>query len=148
MLALHLLIFMVSLTCLIGTSKNNKIINSIGYEFTYSEAENGRVRLTLNTGKEITLQFGKESVKVVHSFAASRKEEGLFLAVFIRSYASENGYSVKRTVTELYGEYRLHNVLYRLGIAQEQTADSDLDYEKDKRWYVNGLSKLIGWIGF
>lgn len=145
--AVNILLFLGSLFCLIGTSENNKIINSTG-ELPYSETENGRVILTLNTGKEIALQFGKESVKVVCSYTAKSKEEGLSLVMFIRRYAAQNGYAVSRTVTELYGEMRLHNVLYGLGIAKAHTADSDLEYEKDKRWYINALSKLIGWMGF
>lgn len=143
----NILLFLGSLFCLIGTSENNKIIHSTG-ALSYSEEENGRVILTLNTGKEIALQFGQESVKVVCSYTEKRKEESLSLAMFIRRYAAQNGYAVTRTVTELYGEIRLHNVLYGLGIAKAQTADSDLEYEKDRRWYVNALSKLIGWMGF
>lgn len=145
---IHLLLFICSLICFVGTSKNNKIINSIGCELSYSEAENGRVELTFDTGKEVVLQFGKDSVKVVNSYTAKSRKESLFLAIFIRSYASENGYTVTRKVTEIYGEYRLHNVLYGLGIAKEHTADSDLDYEKDRRWYINALANFIGWMGF
>jgi len=148
LITLNAMLFILGLASLIGTNKNNKIINSIGCEFAYSEAENGRVELTLDTEKKVVLQFGKESVKVVNSYTAKSRKESLFLAVFIRSYASENGYSVTRKVTELYGEYRLHNVLYGLGVAKEHTADSDLDYEKDSRWYINAIGNFIGWMGF
>lgn len=143
---ISILLFIGSMICLIGTSRNNAIINSIG-EFTYEEAANGEVVLILADNKKITMQFGQTSVKVVDSYTAKSREESLTVALFIRKIASENGYAVTRKNTEIYGEYRLHNILYGLGVLREKTADSDLEYGEDSRWYVNAMSKFIGWIG-
>lgn len=142
----NILLFIGSMLCLIGTSKNNAIIGSIG-EFTYEEAGNGEEILILADNKRITMQFGQTSVKVVESYTAKSREESLAIALFVRERASATGYTVSRKITEIYGEYRLHNILYGLGIKREHTSDSDLDYEKDRRWYVNAMSKFIGWSG-
>ena len=144
---INLLILLISVLCLIGTAVNNEKINAIGKNFTYRE-EGETVILKLKNGKETTMQFGKESVKVWKSYEASEKDSSVEIVSFIRWYANLKGYEVKRENTELIGEYRLHNALYRLGYKREQTGDSDLDYEKDKRWYVTEISKIIGWCGF
>lgn len=143
----NIIIFIMSVTSLIGTARNNKKINDVAENFTYWE-ENGNVSLTLNNGKEITIRFSEKSATVYQGYTAKGKTESIEIVSFIRWYAEQSGYEVSQAYTEMYGEYRLHNALYRLGYKRKQTGNSDLDYEKDKRWYVNGISKIIGRSGF
>ncbi len=138
--------FLLSLICLICTSVNNAKINDLYREFTYSTDENGDVVLSLEGERTVSMRFSESSVQVKKSYKAIGREDSLMVAVFAKRFATDNGKIVKDT-TEMYGEYRLHNLLYGLGIKREQTADTDLDYERDKRWYVNLLSKVIGWVG-
>ena len=143
----NIIIFIMSVTCFIGTARNNKKINDVVENFTYWE-ENGNVSLTLKSGKEITIRFSEKSATVYQGYTANGKRESIEIVSFVRWYAEQKGYEVSQAYTEMYGEYRLHNALYRLGYKRKQTGDSDLDYEKDKRWYVNGISKIIGRSGF
>jgi hypothetical protein len=137
----------MSVTSLIGTARNNKKINDVAENFTYWE-ENENVSLTLKSGKEITIRFSEKSATVYQGYTANGKAESIEIVSFIRWYVEQKGYEVVQAYTDMYGEYRLHNLLYRLGYKREQTGDSDLDYERDKRWYVNAASKIIGRSGF
>ena len=144
---INIIIFIMSVMSLIGTAKNNKKINEVAENFVYGE-ENGNVSLTLTSGKKIRIRFNEKSATVYQGYTAKRKTESIEIVSFIRWYAEQKGYEVSQAYTEMYGEYRLHNALYRLGYKRKQTGDSDLDYEKDKRWYVSAASKIIGRSGF
>ncbi len=145
--AINIIIFIMSITCLIGTTKNNKKINDVAENFTYWE-EDGNVSLTLKSGKEVKIRFNEKSATVYQGYTARGKEESIEIVSFIRWYGRQNGYEISQAYTEMYGEYRLHNALYWLGYKRKQTGNSDLDYETDKRWYVNAVSKIIGRSGF
>ena len=144
---INIIIFIMSLGCLIGTARNNKKINDVAENFVYGE-ENGNVSLRLKNGKEVTIRFNEKSARVYDGYTANGKAESIEIVSFIRWYAEQKGYEISQAYTEMYGEYRLHNALYRLGYKRKQTGDSDLDYEKDKRWYVSAASKIIGRSGF
>ena len=53
---INIIIFIMSLGCLIGTARNNKKINDVAENFVYGE-ENGNVSLRLKNGKEVTIRF-------------------------------------------------------------------------------------------
>ena len=143
----NILILIMSIYCLIRTTQNCKFINSNASEFVYEEYENGKVILTLEEEKRITLQFGNSSVKVVQSYQATSREESISVMLFIRYYTRQKGLKVHRSNTQILGEYRLHNLLYTVGYKRAHTCDADIDLVKDKRWYVNVLSSVWGWIG-
>lgn len=143
----NILILIMSIYCLIRTTQNCKFINSNASEFVYEEYENGKVILTLEEEKRITLQFGNSSVKVVQSYQATSREESISVMLFIRYYTRQKGLKVHRSNTQILGEYRLHNLLYTVGYKRAHTGDADIDLVKDKRWYVNVLSSVFGWIG-
>ena len=143
----NILILIMSIYCLIRTTQNCKFINSNASEFVYEEYENGKVILTLEEEKRITLQFGNSSVKVVQSYQATSREESISVMLFIRYYTRQKGLKVHRSNTQILGEYRLHNLLYSVGYKRAHTGDADIDLVKDKRWYVNVLSSVWGWIG-
>lgn len=144
---INIIIFIMSVMSLIGTARNNKKINEVAESFVYGE-ENGNVSLTLTSGKKIRIRFNEKSAIVYQGYTAKGKTESIEIVSFIRWYAEQSGYEVRQSYTEMYGEYRLHNALYRLGYKRKQTGNSDLDYEKDKRWYVSVASKIIGRSGF
>ena len=143
----NILILIMSIYCLIRTTQNCEFINSNASEFVYEEYENGKVILTLEEEKRITLQFGNSSVKVVQSYQATSREESISVMLFIRYYTRQKGLKVHRSNTQILGEYRLHNLLYTVGYKRAHTGDADIDLVKDKRWYVNVLSSVWGWIG-
>ena len=143
----NILFLIMSVCCLIWTAKNNQIFNSIEKDFSYEEYENGKVILALKGGKKMRLIFGSASVKVVESYQATSKEESISVALFIRYYTRLNGIETARSNTDFTGEYRLHNSLYKLGYKRKQTQNADIEYVKDRRWYVNVASTFIGWIG-
>ena len=143
----NILFLIMSVCCLIWTAKNNQIFNSIEKDFSYEEYENVKVILALKGVKKITLIFGSASVKVVDSYQATSKEESISVALFIRYYTRLNGIETARSNTDFTGEYRLHNCLYKLGYKRKQTQNADIEYVKDRRWYVNVASTFIGWIG-
>ena len=143
----NILILIMSIYCLIRTTQNCKFINSNASEFVYEEYENGKVILTLEEEKRITLQFGNSSVKVVQSYQATSREESISVMLFIRYYTRQKGLKVHRSNTQILGEYRLHNLLYTVGYKRAHTGDADIDLVKDRRWYVNIISSVFGWIG-
>jgi len=143
---INLILLVISAACFVGTSRNNKIINSAQREFTYRD-EHGEVVFRLKDGEEVTIRFGENSAKIMESYRFNDRKAAIEIVFFIKEYALQNGYSVVRDITELYGELRLHNVLYVLGYKKLHTKDCDLDYVADSRWYVNAASKIIGWSG-
>ena len=143
---LNVLILIGSIVCTALTYRNNKIINSTETTFAYHE-EDGGVLLTIQNQEEIRLQFESESVKIIQSYSHNGTETIFQTVQFVRYYAQGKGYEIERDVTEMYGEIRLHNILYNFGYKRERTGDCDLDYTLDRRWYVNAASKIIGWIG-
>ena len=143
---LNVLLLIGSIVCTALTYRNNKIINSTETIFAYRE-EGGGVLLTLQNQEEIRLQFESESVKIIQSYKHNGTEAIFQTVQFVCFYAQGKGYEIERDITEMYGEIRLHNILYNFGYKRERTGDCDLDYTADRRWYVNMASKIIGWIG-
>ncbi|MGN0508830.1 MAG: hypothetical protein ACI4GX_06310 [Ruminococcus sp.] len=145
--AVNVLLLLVSVFCLVRTEQNNKYFNSTNTDFDYYECGNGKAVLTLHEDKEITLIFGDKSVKVVDAYQTTGKEEVVSVVMFIREYTRKHGLELKRSNTQIMGEYRLHNLLYLVGYKREQTGDADVDYVSDSRWYVNAVSSVFGWVG-
>lgn len=143
---LNMLFFIVSIVCTALTYRNNQIINSADRTFAYRE-ENGEVLLVLQGAEEVRLRFDERSVKIVQSYKHGSTENIFRMVLFIREYMCGKGYESERDIADMYGEIRLHNILYALGYRRERTGDCDLEYTADRRWYVNAASKAIGWIG-
>ena len=125
---------------------NTKLLHSINEDFTYRENADGKVVLTLETGTEVTIEFGNAAAKVVNAYQIDGTKERLSTVLFIRAYAESHGIEMPRSISDLYGEYQLHVDLYKLGYKRSCTGDADLDYQGDQRWYVNAVSKVLGWI--
>lgn len=94
-------------------------------------------------GKVSQLVFSSHKAKIFDSHIFST-EEIKSIVLYIISYTEECGLKISRSYKELCGEIILHKWLYKLHIKRAQTKDCDLDFHKDSRWYVNLLSKIIG----
>lgn len=96
------------------------------------------------TSDYILLKFNQNCVKIVNSYKFNTRKRIDTIIAYVREYVAKLGYTITRSDRELYGEIKLHNFLYFIGYRRTSTADCDLDYVADKRWYVNFLSKIIG----
>lgn len=144
---LNCLLASLLLVCFVGTVANNQAINNVQPTGSYRDESDGNTTLLLDTGKIVNMRFCSSAVKISSSYVYQTKEEIFEIVLFIRFYAEQNGYTVSRSNTDLYGEFRLHNILYDMGFYRSYTADADLDYVEDPRWYINAASKLVGWSG-
>lgn len=102
------------------------------------------ILLYLGDGNIVELYFGKNSVKVKSSYLYN-KEQLDYISSFIYLYIKEIAeYEMTRNIKQIYGELRLHVLLYKLHIKRENTAD--IEYTKGFRWYINLLSNIIGFL--
>ena len=97
----------------------------------------------MSDGETVRLRFNKEAVKAEQSYRVKDRAGQIYLTTFIYSYAREKEIHIERKFTDMLGELRLHNALYAVGYKREQTADADLDFTSDKRWYVNFISTIF-----
>lgn len=144
-LILNILLFLGSLLCMLQTSYNFKRINQIFPSFYYMEVSTASVQLP--SGKIVNLHFRENNVEISDSYVCNNIEDCFAVVLAIKSYAQSNGIEIVRSNTDLVGELRLHNFLYRIGYKRTETEDADLEYICDRRWYVNVASRVIGWTG-
>lgn len=141
--AVALLFVVFSTVCIFRITEYRKILNADEINLSSEETDRG-VIVIFSDSRQIELIFNKTAVKVVRSYEIEDKSEIYSVVRFICRYAAEHGIEITRENTDLYGEWKLHNLLYSMDYKRESTADADLDYIKDKRWYVNAMSKLLG----
>lgn len=144
---INVIVLILNVIGFIGTKKNLQLFNQTDDAFEYKESEKGRVELALHKGQRVTIIFNETNAEVVGAYQYERPDVVRIIR-FIRYYCELNDVEVKRTNSDLWGEYRLHTALYKVGYKRSQTGDANLDYESDKRWYVNALGSVIGWLGF
>lgn len=100
---------------------------------------------TTSNGNEAKITFGKSAVKIEKSYRFTKKER-IEILCFIRRRLSMQG--IKISLSDMSGEWAAHNIAYAFGVERERTADADLDYFKDKRFYVAAVSVAFGFMGF
>ena len=142
---LNILLFLGSLLCMLQTSYNFKRINALVSSFYCIEASTATVQLP--SGKLVVLHFRENNVEIIDSYECKSIEDCYSVVFAVKSYARENGIEIVRTNADMAGELRLHNVLYGIGYKQDETGTADLEYIRDRRWYVNVASRMIGWTG-
>ena len=143
-IAINVILFLLLLFFLIKTATDKKEINRYyGEKFSYTETAGGEVELEMSDGETVRLRFDKEVVKAEQSYRVKDRAGQIYLTAFIYSYAQEKEIHIERKFTDMLGELRLHNALYAVGYKREQTADADLDFTSDKRWYVNFISTIF-----
>lgn len=111
------------------------------YEFAASD-----ITYKLSSGKETNIIFGTDTVKIVDSYRLNRKER-IEVLCFISHCLKQKNIDCSRTIQNLEGEVITHNLLYEIGYKTESTKDTDLDYTKDKRWYVNTATIIMQILG-
>ena len=131
--------------CFIQTNRNFKRINEIVPSFYYIAASTVSVRLP--SGEIVELHFRENNVEITDSYACKSIEDCYAVIFAIKVYARENGIEIVRTNADMAGELRLHNFLYEIGYKQDETGTADVEYIRDRRWYVNVASRMIGWTG-
>lgn len=126
---------------------NVVLINTVNErEFVNYDISKADITYKHTTGKEVKIIFGEESVQVVDSYTLNRKER-LDVLCFIRYCLKEKEIDCNRTIQNMEGEMITHNFLYKLGYKPRNTKDTDLDYVKDKRWYVNVATVIMQILG-
>ena len=96
-------------------------------------------------GEEYEIIFGKTSVRVVDSYKVKDRADRLRIIKAIQYELWAQGVSTRET-TSMEGEWLFHNIAYATcGI--KRAKDVDLEYEKDKRWYVVLISEILGVTG-
>lgn len=144
MIICNVIVCILSIVCMIQTCKNNKRLNQAKVGTKYCES-GCKVALSLMNGEEVYLTFGAEAVTVIDAYRY--EDYKIEILLFVKEYGTRHGYEFKRQNSELLGEYSLHTILYKAGYKREQTGDLDWDYGEDKRWYVNVIGRIIGWMG-
>lgn len=96
-------------------------------------------------GEEYKITFGKNAVSITDSYKVKTRADRLKVIKAIQNELRERGLST-RTTTSMEGEWLLHNIVYQINGVQK-AKDVDLEYEKDKRWYVALPSEVLGLTG-
>lgn len=135
----------VSVTALICNLITLSAINSAKVEtFTEYDLTDNTAVYTTSSGNAAKITFGKNAVKIENSYRFTKKER-IEILCFIRRCLSVQNVTV--SLSDMSGEWAVHNIAYAFGIERERTADADLDYSKDKRFYVAVFSAVCGFMG-
>jgi len=137
---------------MIGFTLVNFIVNlHIIQEFkgqAYSDYNTDTEIITykLQSGKEKDIRFGETAVVIVDSTDLTRKER-IEVLCFISHCLKEKGIACTRTIQNMEGELVLHTFLCRINYKTDQTKDTDLEYTKDRRWYINAATTVMQILG-
>lgn len=114
----------------------------------YSDYDTGSETITykLQSGKEKTIRFGESTFVIVGSRDLTKKERFEILC-FVSHCLKEKGIPCTRTIQNMEGELVLHTFLCRLNYKTDSTENADLDYAKDRRWYVNAATTVMQILG-
>ena len=129
------------------TSRNLQMFNSTDNTFDYEETGEGKVVLTLAKDERVTIVFHRTDVEIAGAYRYTDKTDMVKMIRFIRYYCERHGFNLEKCNSDLWGEMRLHTALYEVGYKRLQTGNANLDFESDKRWYVNAVGSVLGWIG-
>lgn len=97
----------------------------------------------VSNGRNVEVIYYSESLKVKDCYRLDREGRWELLSQIY----SDAGKSFDRTIMNAEGELAAHCYLYRLGIKKASTADADLEYKCDDRWYVRLASALLQILG-
>ena len=122
------------------------VINSIETaQFAKYDLTATTVTYTTSKGAAVEIVFAENTVKIKNSYLCTKRDR-IEILCFIRYRMSEQNKIV--SLSNLSGEWALHNLAYTLGAWRERSADVDLDYYGDNRWYIKTLSAIFGFMGF
>lgn len=143
---LILICLTVSVVALIGNIIILCVINSIDTaQFTKYDLTATTVTYTTSKGTAAEIVFAENSVKIKNSYLCTKRDR-IEILCFIRYRISTRNKIV--SFSDMSGEWVVHNLAYKLDILREHSADVDLDYYGDDRWYIKTLSVIFGFMGF
>lgn len=143
---LILICLTVSVVALIGNIIILCVINSIDTtQFTKYDLTATTVTYTTSKGTAAEIVFGENSVKIKNSYLCTKRDR-IEILCLIRYRMSVRNKIV--SLSDMSGEWAVHNLAHTLGILRERLADVDLDYYGDNRWYIRTLSVIFGFMGF
>lgn len=143
---LILICLTVSDVALIGNIIILCVINSIDTaQFTKYDLTATTVTYTTSKGTAAEIVFAENSVKIKNSYLCTKRDR-IEILCFIRYRMSIRNKIV--SLSDMSGEWAVHNFAHTLGILRERSADVDLDYYGDNRWYIKTLSVIFGFMGF
>ena len=145
LLVLSGLLCLIALMFFLLTERNVRILNDMNPSFYYKERST--VSIHLPSDEFADLNFRNDHVKIKNSYEFESVAECYAIVLAVKAYATRDEIEMTRSNTEMVGELRLHNFLYRIGYKPDETGDADLEYIQDRRWYVNVASELVGWMG-
>lgn len=123
-----------------------RTINEFKHITPQYSIQDGKYILNLPSGKTAAVSFAETAVSVYPSKCTTH-EDAVYITAFIKGIAEKEGKPNSRRTIDMIGEYRLHAILSAIGYKPQETDTADLDYEKDRRWYVNLASRLLGVVG-
>ena len=144
---INAIILIVCIISFFETSKNLRIFNSADDTFDYEEKKDKEVDLTLSQEKRVTIVFHETNAEIKEAYRFTEKQELVKIIRFIRYYCKSRGLKITRSNSDLWGECRIHTILYAIGYKRTQTGNANIDFKKDERWYVNAIGSILGWIG-
>ena len=109
---------------------------------TSTRVEEGMVEVS---GEEYKITFGKNAVSITDSYKIKTRADRLKVIKAIQNELRAQGLSTRTTIS-MEGEWLLHNIVYQINGLQK-AKNVDLEYEKDKRWYVAVPSEILGLTG-
>ena len=109
---------------------------------TSTRVEEGIVEVS---GEEYKITFGKNAVSITDSYKIKTRADRLKVIKAIQNELRAQGLSTRTTIS-MEGEWLLHNIVYQINGLQK-AKNVDLEYEKDKRWYVAVPSEILGLTG-
>lgn len=104
------------------------------------------INFITSKGNEVELVIYEDKVKVLDCFKYQRIERFEVL-VYLTNYLQSNSISYSRSINNFEGEWKAHALAYQLNIDKEKSADADLEFDSDSRWYVSTASLIIQFFG-
>ena len=144
---INVILLIICIISFFETSQNLRIFNSADDAFDYEEKKEREVDLTLYQGGKVTIVFHETNAEIKEAYRFTDKQELVQIIRFIRFYCELKGLIITRSNSDLWGECRIHTMLYAIGYKRTQTGNANIDFNKDERWYVNAIGGVLGWIG-
>lgn len=89
----------------------------------------------------LKVHISKDNTTIIDSFKVKNPSDMRSVIYLIRNKAPE-GYAIdKRRISSMVHEWRVHNLLYNLGIFKNRT--KDVDFESNQSWYIKVLYYIL-----
>ena len=141
------LLSLINVIVLINTAKNIILIQSTKDVFRYCVTDTNNVKLYVSDSKVVCMIFDESNVEIIDAYRYDEINDRVVIMAFIRYYCKETGKTIKRSGSDISGEYMLHTIAYKVGIMKGNSCNANIDYISDNRWYVRIAGSVLGWLG-